>query len=307
MTGGFRQSAHLPYPAAMDYGLALPHLGDDANLEGIAAAVDLAEERGFTDVWVTDHILVNRAAADDYGRIYEAVTTLAWIAGRTSRVRLGTSVIVVPMRNAVLLAKQLATLDALSGGRLIAGFGVGWSAEEFANVGVSDRFGERGAYTDETIALCRHLWSGSSEPFTGRFHQLSDFVFGPPPAQGANLPIWIGARDERALRRVGRLADAYHASAASPASLAGRLPVIRAAAEEAGRPMPRLSARVRVELDGGAQDYYTMHGSPADVAAEIRAFAALGVDHLALMFPPRDAAGLTSVVERFFGEVVPLV
>jgi probable F420-dependent oxidoreductase len=291
----------------MDYGLALPHLGDDANREGIAAAVDLAEAGGFTDVWVTDHILVNRAAADDYGRIYEAVTTLAWIAGRTSRIRLGTSVIVVPMRNAVLLAKQLATLDALSGGRLIAGFGVGWSADEFANVGVSDRFHERGAYTDETIALCRHLWSGSSEAFAGRFHQLSDFVFAPLPAQGANVPIWIGARDERALRRVGRLADAYHASAASPASLAGRIPVVRAAAEEAGRPMPRLSARVQVVLDGGAEGYYTMHGSPEEVAAEIRAFAALGVDHLALMFPPRDAAGLTMAIERFFGEVVPLV
>jgi probable F420-dependent oxidoreductase len=291
----------------MDFGLALPHLGDDSNLEGIAAAVDLAEEHGFTDVWATDHILVDHAAAEDYGRIYEAITTLAWIAGRTSTIKLGTSVIVVPMRNAVLLAKQLATLDALSNGRVIAGFGVGWSADEFTNVGVGDRFHERGAYTDETIALCRHLWSGTSEPFRGRFHQFSDFVFGPLPAQGENLPIWIGARDERALRRVGRLADAYHASAASPASLAGRIPVIRAAAEEAGRPMPRLSARVRVELDAAAQDYYTMHGPAADVAAEIRAYAALGVDHLALMFPPRGAAALRQAIGRFFAEVVPLV
>jgi len=291
----------------MDYGLALPHLGDDANIEGVATAVDLAEAHGFTDVWVTDHILVNHEAAEDYGRIYEAVTTLAWIAGRTSRVRLGTSVIVVPMRNAVLLAKQLATVDALSDGRLIAGFGVGWSPDEFANVGASDRFHERGAYTDETIALCRHLWSGSSEPFSGRVHQFSDFVFGPLPPQGANLPIWIGARDERALRRVGRLADGYHASSSSPDSVAKRIPVITAAAKEAGRPMPRLSARVRIELDATPQDFYTMHGSAAEIAAEIRAYAALGVDHLALMFPPRDAAGLTRAVERFLDEVVPLV
>lgn len=291
----------------MDYGLALPHLGNDANLDGMATAVDLAELQGFTDIWVTDHLLVNHAAADDYGRIYEAVTTLAWIAGRTSRIRLGTSVLVVPMRNAVLLAKQLATLDALSNGRLIAGFGVGWSPEEFANVGATERFHERGAYTDETIVLCRHLWSGSTEPFHGRFHEFSDFVFGPLPPQGAKVPIWIGARDERALRRVGRLADAYHASATDPASIAKRLPVIRAAADEAGRPMPRLSARVRVELDAVPQDFYTMCGSAAEIAQEIRAFAAVGVDHLALMFPPRDAAGLTRAVERFFDEVVPLV
>jgi len=291
----------------MDYGLVLPSLGDDSNLDGIAAAVELAERHAFTDVWVTDHILVDRSAADDYGRIYEAVTTLAWIAGRSSEIRLGASVIVVPMRNAVLLAKQLATVDALSGGRLIAGFGVGWSPTEFSNVGASDRFHERGAYTDETIALCRHLWSGSSEPFHGRFHQFDDFVFGPLPDQGANVPIWIGARDERALRRVGRLADAYHASAANPATVAARAPIIRAAAEGAGRPMPRLSARVRLELGGEQQTFYTMHGSAEQVASEIRAFAEVGVDHLALAFPPRDAAGLTEAVERFRGEVLPLV
>ena len=291
----------------MDYGLSLPSLGDDANLDGIAAAIDLAEEHGFTDVWATDHVLVDHGAAEDYGRIYEAVTTLAWAAARSTRIKLGASVIVVPMRNAVLLAKQLATVDALSGGRLIAGFGVGWNAVEFGNVGVADRFAERGAYTDETIALCRHLWSGSTEPFHGRFHQFDDFVFGPLPPQGANLPIWIGARDERALRRVGRLADAYHASASSPASVAKRIPIIAESAKLAGRPMPRLSARTRIELDAPAASFYAMHGSPADIAAEIRAFAALGVDHMALTFPPRDAAGLTAAVGRFVREVVPLV
>jgi probable F420-dependent oxidoreductase len=291
----------------MDYGLVLPSLGDDANLEGMVAAVELAETHGFTDVWATDHLLVDHSAKEDYGRIYEAVTTLAWAAGRSREIRLGASVIVVPMRNAVVLAKELATLDALSGGRLIAGFGVGWSPAEFANVGAADRFANRGAYTEETINLCRHLWSGSTEPFRGRFHEFDDFVFDPLPAQGGDVPIWIGGRDERALRRVGRLADGYHASATSPATLATRIPIIRGAAESAGRPMPRLSARARVELDAGAQAFYTMHGSPADVAGEIRAYAALGVDHMAVAFPPRDAAGLTSAVERFLAEVVPLV
>ena len=291
----------------MDYGLVLPSLGDEANRDGIMAAVELAEEHGFTDVWATDHILIDHAGAEDYGRIYEAITTLAWIAGRSRAIRLGASVIVVPMRNAVVLAKQLATLDALSEGRLIAGFGVGWNAAEFANVGVAERFHERGAYTDEVIAVCRHLWSGSREPFHGRFHDFDDFYFQPLPAQGVNVPIWLGGRDERALRRVGRQADAYHASAASPSALAGRIPVVREAAEAAGRPMPRLSGRARVELDARAESFYTMHGRPADVAADIRAFADLGVDHLALAFPPRDAVGLRAIVSRFMREVVPLV
>jgi probable F420-dependent oxidoreductase len=291
----------------MDYGLCLPNIGDDANRDGIAAAVELAERHGFTDVWATDHLLVDHGAAEDYGRTYESITTLAWLAAKSRTVRLGLSVVVVPMRNAVVLAKQLATVDALSGGRAIAGFGVGWSPDEFANVGLADRFHQRGAYTEETVALCRHLWSGSSEPFDGRFFQFSDFVFGPLPEQGAHLPIWIGGRDERALRRVGRIADAYHASATSPASYAPRIPIIRDAAAAAGREMPRLSARSRVELGRDAESFYTIHGSPEEAAAEIRAFAALGVDHIALMFPSRDADGLARDVDRFVTEVKPLV
>lgn len=292
----------------MDYGLILPSLGDDATREGIDAAGEIAERHGFTDLWTTDHLLVDASAAEDYGTIFEAVTTLAYLAGRTSRVRLGASVIVVPMRNAVVLAKELATIDNLSHGRLIVGVGVGWSRPEFANVGVTDRFAVRGVYTDETIAVWRHLWSGSTEPFHGRFHAFDDFVFGPLPEQGGALPIWIGGRHEAALRRAGRLADTYHASATNPAGLAPRIPVIRTAAEEAGRPMPGLSARVRVRLASKEPiDGYAMRGSPEDVAAEIHAFAALGVGHLALGFGSRDPDDLGREVEAFVREVVPLV
>src|SRR5215203_1656295 len=124
----------------MDFGLVLPSLGDDANLPGIEAAIDLAAKHGFTDVWTTDHLLVGHDAAEDYGLIYEAVTTLAWAAARNAEIRLGASVIVVPMRESVLLAKQLATVDALSRGRVIAGFGVGWNRHEFASVGADERF-----------------------------------------------------------------------------------------------------------------------------------------------------------------------
>ena len=291
----------------MDYGLVLPSLGWESNVDGIAASIDIAEEHGFTDVWATDHILVNHDAAEDYGRLYEAITTLAWAAGRSREIRLGASVIVVPMRDSLLMAKQLAALDALSGGRLIAGFGVGWNPKEFANVGASDRFHLRGAYTEEAINLCRHLWSGATEPFRGRFHSFDDFVFAPLPAQGADVPIWLGGRDERALRRTGRLADGYHASATSPATYAARIPIIREAAEAAGRPMPRLSGRARIELDAAPESFYTIHGTPDAAATEIRRFAELGVDHLALAFRPRDADGLRRAVERFVAEVKPLV
>ena len=289
----------------MDYGLELPNYPEGASPEGIEAAADVAERLGWSTVWTTDHVLVPNADRGDYGRIYEAIMTLAWVGARHPTVRLGTSVIVVPQRNAVILAKELATLDSLSGGRVIAGIGIGWNRGEYANLGVADRFHVRGAYLDETIRLWRHLWSGSSEPFVGRFHTLEDYAFGPLPAQ-ANLPIVLGGRAERALRRVGELADSYHANSTSPATYAQRIPIIAAAAETARRPMPALASRVRVEFDGARGDPYALRGSADEIAAEVRAFADLGVTHLALHFTTTDPAQLVARAERFANEVAPL-
>ncbi|HEX5147485.1 MAG TPA: TIGR03619 family F420-dependent LLM class oxidoreductase, partial [Candidatus Limnocylindrales bacterium] len=291
----------------MDYGICLPNFPAQASPDGIEAAAETAERLGWSTVWTTDHVLVPHDAADEYGHIYDAILTLAWVGARHRVVRLATSVIVVPQRNAVVLAKELATLDSLTGGRVIAGVGVGWNRREFANLAMEDRFHVRGAYLDETIALWRHLWSGSTEPFRGRSHTLEDFVFGPLPRQGASLPILVGGRAEPALRRAGTVGDGYHSSASSPAQYAERLPVVRAAAEAAGRPMPWPSARVRVEFDEPAGSGYAMRGSPESIAAEVRKFAELGVTHLALWFGTTDPAELVLRAERFAKDVAPLV
>ena len=227
--------------------------------------------------------------------------------GTVSTVRLGTSVIVVPQRNAVLLAKELATLDTLTGGRLIAGVGVGWNEPEFENLGAADRFRVRGAYLDETIDLWRHLWSGSTEPFHGRFHRVDDFAFAPLPDQGAELPIVIGGRAKAALVRAGQRGDGYHSSATSSAKYAERVPIIRAAAEAAGRPMPWLTVRAWVEFGPATGRHYSIRGTPEEMATEVRAFAALGVEHVALWFKTTDPAELVGLMERFDREVVPLV
>ncbi len=296
-----------PYHRPMRYGVCLPNFTDTASPEAIDVAAAAAERLGWETVWTTDHVLVDGGGdSDDYRTNYDAIQTLVWVGARYPRVRLGTSVIVVPQRNAIVLAKELATLDALSGGRLIAGVGVGWNELEFANLGMAERFGVRGAYLDETIAVWRHLWSGTSDAFHGRFHQLDDFVFKPLPAQRAAVPIWIGGRADAALRRAGRVADGYHASAASPGALAKRIPVVRETADAAGRPMPTLSARVRVEFGPAKDRYYAMRGSAAEVAAEVRAFAELGVEHLALAFMDLADAELVAAMERFAAEVEPL-
>jgi len=291
----------------MDYGLCLPNFRAGASREGMEAAAETAERLGWSTVWTTDHILVANEDADDYGRIYEAILSLTWIGAKFTKVRLGTSVLVVPQRNAVVLAKELASLDDLSGGRVVAGVGIGWSEPEFANLGVADRIRVRGAYLDETIGLFRHLWSGSTEPFHGRFHTFDDFAFAPLPAQGGRLPIVVGGKAEAALRRAGTFGDGYQSSATSAAKYADRVPVIRAAAEAAGRPMPWLTARAYTQFGPATDKYYAIRGTVEEMAAEVRAFEALGVSHVALWFDETDPAKVSAAAERFAREVAPLV
>jgi probable F420-dependent oxidoreductase len=291
----------------LDFGLILPNYRAGSSAEGIEAAAETAERLGYTTVWTTDHLLIDHANADEYGRIFEAILTLAHLSGRTSHVRLGTSVIVVPMRPAVVVAKELATLDVLSRGRTIAGVGIGWNQKEFGNVGAANRFHVRGAYTDEAIRLWHHLWSGSTEPFHGRFHDFTDYVFEPLPVQPGGPPIIVGGGSEPACRRAGMLGDGYHFSAAGPASVGKRVALVRAAAEGAGRPMPPVSGRARLQFDVTSGSGYAMRGSPEQVAAEVRAFRDFGVSHLAIAIGPTDADGYVAIAERFMHEVVPLV
>jgi len=289
----------------VDFGLILPSYRKGASVEGIDAASDAAERLGWHSVFTTDHLLVEPSArSEDYYEIFDAVVTLAHIAARTRRIKVGASVIVVPMRNALVLAKELATIDAMSGGRLIVGAGIGWNKTEFGNVGEGDRFHRRGAYLDESIAIWRHLWGGDTGPFHGRFHNFDEVRFGPLPAQGANVPIWLGGRDERALRRAGRVADAYHSTTTSPAQYAVRVPLIRAAAEDAGRKPPLFSARLRVHFGPAETSFYQLAGTPEQMVGEIRAFAEVGLGHVALDFVETDPARSVALIEKFDAEVV---
>jgi probable F420-dependent oxidoreductase len=287
-------------------GVALPNFLPGANVEGVEAAADTAERLGWHSAMTTDHLLIPHSAAATYGDIFDAVAVLGHLAARTTRLVLGTSVIVVPMRNGVVLAKELATIDSFSRGRLIVGVGAGWNAEEFGNVGVAERFRERGRYLDETIRLWRHLWSGSREPFEGRFFSFDDFVFGPAPAQPGGPPIWIGGRSEPALRRAGRVGDAYHSSAVAPDRYGTFMPIVREAAEGAGRPVPTFSARVTVRFDEPAPaSGFVAAGDDEKIATELARYVTLGVEHLLVAFGEVRADRVVAAMERFDREVRP--
>lgn len=290
----------------MRLGLILPTIGEGAGGEHLDAAAGTAARLGWSGVYATDHLMVPAGPeADEYGWVLEATTALTWVAARYESVRVGFSVIIPAMRDAPLLAKQLATIDHLTGGRLTVGVGSSETHDlpEYENLGKAERFARRGAYLDETIALWRHLWSGSKEPFEGEFHQLRDFSFDPLPPQGKELPLWCGGRADRILRRAAVLCNGYHAAQLNAEQVAERIPKLRAFAEEAGRPMPTISVRVRVRLDAQPIEKYSLHGSPERIIPEVLDFARVGVDELVLVFRERDPADLAAAMEHFDTDV----
>ncbi len=298
----------VPTISIMEIGLVLPTIGPGADGAGLDAAIEIAVDLRWSSVWVTDHLMVpDGPEATEYGTILEAMVSASYVAGRGTGLTIGFSVLVPPMRNAVILAKQLATLDVLSQGRVIAGVGVAdrHDLPEFTNVGAADRFGRRGAYVNETIALWRHLWSGSEPPFMGEFHELADYVFRPVPIRDGNLPIWTGGRSDAALRRAATLADGYHAAQTGPNDLRTRLPSLDQLCEDAGRPRPTISVRTRVQFsETSSRSTYVMCGGIDAMRADVEAFAELGVEHLIVVLDTTDPGELVGRAERFQLEVV---
>src|SRR5579872_1491613 len=198
-----------PRRGTMRLGIHLPHIGRKASPEAIRRAAVQAEELGFADVWVSEHIIVPKDAMYPPSPVFwDPVLTLTWAAAVTKRVRLGTSVIVLPMRHPLPLAKELATLQNLSGGRLILGAGVGWLESEFAALGVP--FHERGRRMDEGIAMMRAVWSQDPVTFDAKYipSEIRDMTMLPQPI--SPIPMWHGSRSEPAHRRTIRIGDGWH-------------------------------------------------------------------------------------------------
>ncbi len=170
----------------MHFGVILPNYGLDSNPDGIRRVAEAAEELGFDSVWATEHIIVGREAVDPYGRVYAPLVTLGWVAGWTERIGLGTSIVLVPLHHPMHLAKEVATLQELSGGRFTLGVGMGWHEDEFDFMGVE--FDGRGRRADETIRLMRALWNGERD-FEGEFWSFHDATSDPRPSPQPE--IWV--------------------------------------------------------------------------------------------------------------------
>jgi probable F420-dependent oxidoreductase len=249
----------------MRVGIHLPHIGRKAGPEAIRRAAIQAEELGFSDAWSSEHIIIPKGAPYPPSALfYDPVLTLTWAAAYTKKIGLGTSVLVLPMRHPLPLAKELATLQCLSEGRLILGAGVGWLEAEFAALGVP--FRERGRRMDEGIAMMRAVWSEDPVSFPARHIPavIEDMRMLPQPVKP--IPIWIGGSSEAALARAVRLADGCHGSRLSPEDAA---PIVRRLREQ--RPEPGFAISLRCGWDG--KDEGALGARPA-------AYGEAGVEHI---------------------------
>jgi probable F420-dependent oxidoreductase len=295
----------------MKFGVWIPNCRHLATPDIIRTTAVRAEELGYDSVWVSDHVVVPNANVGNFGAaIFDPFVTLAVAAGATSRVKLGTTVLIVPYRNAVVTAKMVSSLDALSGGRVILGIGAGWVAAESAMLGVP--FAERGAMTDEHLRAMQVLWTSAEPEFNGKYTQFSALKFEPKPVQQP-VPIWVGGHSRAALRRTVAVGAAWHPINRPPDELrAGRAELGRLALTAGRATAPAITLRndVRVLRPGQGVPTSThggrvLAGEPGALIDQIKELADCGVEHLVLEFLSEDGQALEEQMQLFAAEVQP--
>jgi probable F420-dependent oxidoreductase len=265
----------------MQLGIHLPHAGEQASPGHIRRAAERAEDLGLSDVWVSEHIIVPRTTFPRSPLFYDPVLSLTWAAAVTRRVRLGTSVLVLPMRHPLPLAKELATLQLFSEGRLILGAGVGWLEAEFAALGVP--FHERGRRLDEGIALMRAVWTQDPVTFHGKYISAELDAMTMRPLLDKPIPIWFGARSEAAFKRTVRIGDGWQCSQLTPAEAA---PIIARLRHD--RPEPEFTISLRHHWDGK---------DDGELRARLGAYAEVGVQHVMIHPQNRDIDDWDRVID----------
>ena len=283
----------------MEYGLHLPASSAAVKPEELVRFAQQAEALGFYCITIADHVIVPTHISVPYpytvdgkypgtGYHLETLTTMSFLAGATDRIRFITSVMILPYRNPIVTAKMLASLDVLSGGRVIVGAGVGWMKEEFETIR-TEAYEERGKVTDEYIAAFRELWMSDKPSFHGKYCSFSDIIFLPKPVQKTTIPIWIGGHSKQAIRRAARLGDGWHPIGGvptiplEPEGIKKDMEMLVDYALKAGRD-PK---QIRVALKGSLFDREKQItpgkrrrfiGAAEEIASDIHDYRAAGVD-----------------------------
>lgn len=316
----------------MHFGFALPGRGALAKPDVLVKLAEKADALRYSSLFVTDHVIIptsyrskypystsGQAAADWNQGYLEPLALMSYLAGVTERVKLGTSVLVVPYRNPVVTAKMLATLDVMSGGRVILGVGVGWLEEEFRAL-AAPPYAERGRVTDEYLRLMRECWTREPLEWKGRYYTMAEVSVLPKPRQERGIPIWAGGHTDAALRRAGELADGWHPighrppAVLHPAEYAEKVAIIHGWATKAGRRPEDITLSFRTPLDvrsprakAAEGDRQPFRGTAAEVIADIKSYQAIGVTHFIFDMAPPDLKLQLAMIERFATDVRPKV
>ncbi len=282
----------------MKFGISFANAGAWARPERAVTLAQTAERLGFESLWTVEHVVVPAGYGSTYpysrsGRmpgpedapIPDPLLWLAWAGAQTSSIRLATGILILPQRNPVILAKEVATLDVLTGGRAILGVGAGWLREEFDAIGVP--FEDRAARMEEAIAILRTLWTQESPSFRGRYFEFEGAKSYPHPVRPDGVPIVVGGHSPAAARRAGRLGDGFFPASGGDA-LRPLIGEMRAAAEGAGR-------------DPDAVEITLASPRTAD---ETRGLATLGASRVVIAAPQVEPAALADVLERYAAEVM---
>jgi probable F420-dependent oxidoreductase len=300
----------------IDWGVHLPHLGRGADRDTLLNFAQQLESLGVHSGWVSDHIcwpaeIASRYPYTDDGSFapspqmpwLDPLGTLMFVAGATTTLKLGTTVLILPYRQPVATAKQLATLDVLSNGRLILGAGIGWMAEEAAILGMP--WDNRGRRTDEQLALFATLFNDPAPQFNGEFYQLPPVGFEPKPVQQP-LPIWIGGASEAAFRRAARFGSGFHAAFQPLELVVEEFARVSHHATELGRDPASLTLSLRVYLDpaGAMKAEHSIAGSAGQMQDRVGELQAAGVQHVLLDPVARGGvAGRLEAVGQFMESV----
>ncbi len=292
----------------MKFGFILPNNWGMADPHDVVGIATKAESLDFNSVWVRHHIINAGYVRErlDGRPFYDALTTLTYVAAKTERVRLGTSVMVMPWTNPLGLAKSLATLDVLSGGRVDAGIGEGALKAESDALG-SD-YPTRREFTDEGIRIMKELWTKEDAFFDGEFFKFENVKFAPKPIQKPHIPIWIGGQSTPAYRRIANHGNAWHPQWMSPSQLAGRKEKLKVHMEEAGRDMETLPISMALEfeiLDKPKTDVADqMVGTVEQLIEAIQGYEEVGLDEIDLQMSSNDPSTFHSNMEKFHNEVM---
>lgn len=302
----------------MQIGIHAPHLGRELDPVTVRSFVQECDTLGVHSLWVSDHVCWPADIASKYPYTEDGsfpatpemgwldpIGTLLFIAGCTDRVRLGTTVLILPYRPPVATAKQLATLDVVSGGRLILGVGIGWMAEEAAVLGMP--WDHRGRRSDEQLEIFRRLFTETEPSFEGEFYSFPKVGFEPKPVQQP-VPVWVGGSTPAAFRRVARFGQAFHAAFQPLAEVGREWRAVQAACEDIGRDPSDLSLSLRLYLDPDSrmEPEKSVAGSAEQMRERLFELAAAGVGHVVLDPVARGGVqGRLDAVRGFMTDVAP--